>query len=400
MTDSSDLIKPGEIPGKDINVELITLSAKNLRTAATRVRDHGAAAVTKWSSLSGSYQAPDAEQLFGVMTPVGTNTTTFGDHLDIATGALKTFAEEIAPIKAELDRLRAEAWAFTGEVSGGVEVPVVYATRGGVIETGNTQEKAWHEDDATVDKNNQLRIDVNTQVELMWAAERKAANTIRALYCAMPLVADDGSGGANTYMYDEIPDDAEVPWGHPVERTEGCGEAGVTFVFEDFLWEGVIVGGLWGTVTGLGGLISYNSQTGEWGDWDFAGQAWKQLGQLAYAVTVPPAIQQAAATQDNAFGDWNRESQETVVNTLKGVVAWDQWAENPGAAAGTTVFNVGTIFIPAGAAVPRASRAACSQASSRRPHASSTTWMRHPSWSRAGWAHSRSPRPDSVTCRT
>ena len=50
-------------------------------------------------------------------------------------------------------------------------------------------------------------------------------------------------------------------------------------------------------------------------------------------------------------GDLVRGGQEALLNAGKGIIAYDQWGEDPWAAAGTATFNVVTIVVPAGAAV-------------------------------------------------
>ncbi|MFY0104193.1 hypothetical protein ABTP95_20380, partial [Acinetobacter baumannii] len=66
--------------------------------------------------------------------------------------------------------------------------------------------------------------------------------------------------------------------------TEGCGEATAKFVFKDFLWEGIAVGGVWGTIQGLGTLVlGYNPETGDFFSTDAYGAAWGNLGMLLFA---------------------------------------------------------------------------------------------------------------------
>jgi len=347
----AELIKYWEIPGDGIKPEEIRAAALNLRTTADGVRDNGATTVSAWSGLSAHYTSPDDETLFAVMTPVGPSTTSFGDNLDTATGALEDFADDVEPIKATLAAIKLQAEAFYGRVKNGVTVEKKVVT--GHQAATVSEEKEWHEDQDTVDENNDYIRQTNDAMVRLWEAERKAANKIRAIYGADPLVADaTGEGGKNTYMYESIPEGTDTPWGSKQDRTESCGEATARTVFVDFLWEGIAVGGVWGTITGLGGLISYNSQTGEWGDWNYAGSAWKNLAQLVTGITgLGNPVSWVTAALPGPAGDWQRESYETALNAAKGMIAWGEWEENPGAAAGKTVFNVGTILIPAGAAV-------------------------------------------------
>ncbi len=200
---------------------------------------------------------------------------------------------------------------------------------------------------------------MNAQQVRLWEAERTCANAIRGLYGASPLHAATGENDANGYGIAEIPEGTDMPWGSAVERKEGCGEASVKFVFRDVLWEGIAVGGVWGTVTGLGSLaLGYNPQTGDFFSGETYGQAWGGLGMLAVGLVATSPVGFAASFIPGPVGDFLTDGQEAVVNTLKGVVAWDDWEDNPGKALGTSIFNIGTIFIPAGAAVSGAKTAA------------------------------------------
>ena len=207
-----------------------------------------------------------------------------------------------------------------------------------------------HEDQDSVDANNDLISRVNAQMVLLWAAERTCANAIYDII-GFPHIEAATEDNPNGYGVNEIPDGAETPWGKRVERSESCGEKAVGAV-GNFVWDGVIVGGIWGSVVGLGTLtLGYNPQTGEWFDGDTYGAAWSNLGKLAVglAVTSLPGTLMIANMPGPA-GSFLRDCQMTVLNTGKGLVAWDKWKDDPAAAAGEATFNVASIVIPAGAA--------------------------------------------------
>ena len=105
-----------------------------------------------------------------------------------------------------------------------------------------------------MDANNDLIRRVNAQMVLLWAAERKCANAIYDIV-GFPHIEAATEGNPNGYGVTEIPDGAETPWGKTVERSESCGEKAAGAVGH-FVWDGVIVGGIWGTVEGLGSLTS------------------------------------------------------------------------------------------------------------------------------------------------
>jgi len=379
-----DAIKPDQIPGKDIDIEAIETNAASIRTIAASVRDNGAAVHTKWQGMAAVYIAPESDTLLGLMAPVNSQATTAGDNLDVVASALSQFAADVAPIKAELDSLRRQAqWFVDNTVANGVQVrelnpawvsangyygSYAYATTpadAADIPQYRSVHKEWHEDQGAVDRNNELIAAVNAQMVLLWEAERTAANKIRALYGAAPLHSFQSEDDANGYGLDEIPEGTEMPWGAEVERSEGCGEATVNFVLKDFLWEGIVVGGIWGTVEGLGTLVlGYNPATGEWFSGEAYGAAWGNLGLLAagLAIRSTPGLNLLIAADDiaqqNGGGflpdevrEFTQSADEALLNTGKAIIAWDKWADDPGTALGESVFNVGTILIPAGAAV-------------------------------------------------
>jgi hypothetical protein len=339
-----DHIDPSAIPGDNLRPDMVEIAAGEIKSIGDDVSDQGGVVVSTWQRLANHYEAPEAGTLFGVMDPVKTNAETFGNNVDRVSSALKTYAAEVEPIKAELAKIKAEAYAFVASIAGGVEKTTF--SRAGAIET--TVE--WHEDQDSVDANNDLIRRVNAQMVLLWAAERKCANAIYDII-GFPHIEAASDSNPNGYGVTEIPDGAETPWGKTVERSESCGEKAVNAV-GSFVWDGVIVGGIWGTVEGLGTLVlGYNPQTGEWFDGDAYGAAWSNLGKLAVglAVTSPLTAPLVAALPGPA-GSFLRDCQMTVVNAGKGLIAWDKWKDDPAAAAGEATFNVASIIIPVGAA--------------------------------------------------
>ena len=385
-------IDPEQIPGRDLDPEAIETNAATVTSLAGTVRDTGSQVQLSWQRMAGVYEAPESATLLGLMDPVSSQATASGDGIETVGGALTAFAADVRPIKAELDALRLEAQTFAAEISGGVSVrelnPAWVSTQGyqgswnaygaySSSSTGGTATatevsqyrtvtKEWHEVQEYVDRNNDLIARVNAQQVLLWEAERTCANAIRALYCAAPLRAATSEDDALAYGIDEIPAGTEMPWGAEVERTEGCGEATVNVVFKDFLWEGIAVGGVWGTVEGLGTLVlGYDPSTGDFFSGDAYGAAWGSLGSLALSgvIAATPPLNVLFAVDDGMrqFGgdgflpdevaEFKDGLDETAKNTGKALIAWDKWADDPGTALGESVFNVGTILIPGSAAV-------------------------------------------------
>jgi Tuberculosis necrotizing toxin len=339
-----DHIDPSSIPGDNLRPDMVEIGAGEIKTIGDDVSDQGGVVVSTWQRLANHYEAPEAGTLFGVMDPVKTNAETFGNNVDRVSSALKTYAAEVEPIKAELAKIKAEAYAFVASIAGGVEKTTF--SRAGAIKT--TVE--WHEDQDSVDANNDLIRRVNAQMVLLWEAERKCANAIYDII-GFPHIEAASEDNPNGYGLTEIPDGTETPWGQTVERSESCGEKAVGAVGR-FVWDGVIVGGIWGTVEGLGTLVlGYNPQTGEWFDGDAYGAAWSNLGKLAVGLAVTsPLTAPLVAAMPGPAGSFLRDCQMTVVNAGKGLIAWDKWKDDPAAAAGEATFNVASIIVPVGAA--------------------------------------------------
>lgn len=297
-------IDPNQIPGEDpkLDPDAVEAAARALRADAEAIRESGGEVVDAWSRLREDYQAPESEQLLRSLDPVRTATATVGDDLGRAAAALMTFAGELREIKAQFDRVRADAFAFKDRIRSNPE---------------------WEFDQALIDENTALLGRVNsTQVQL-WDAERECANAIRAIDDIKRWHSGFAEGDQDGYGLSSIPTGTEMPWGAPVEKQEHCPMSAAIAV-KSAVWDGfghdVIVegfkglGGLIGlgddgfsmetfesTWGGMGALIGRDVDTGEWA-WSTAGDAWLETG--------------------------------------KSLVAWDMWAEDPARATGTTLGNI------------------------------------------------------------
>ncbi|MGC0368306.1 hypothetical protein [Microbacterium sp. SLBN-111] len=388
-----DAIKVDAIPGAAIDPDAIEENARTIRTISGQVSEHGSNVHFTWQGMANVYEAPESPTLLGLMAPVSSQATQVGDNLAEVSAALIAFAADVRPIKAELDSLRAEAQRFVDSIQGGVRVQEInpawtaaqspyggatampaYEGSWGSSTTGpsstaapekyRTVTKEWHESQEHVDRNNGLIAAVNAQQVKLWEAERACANRIRALYGAQPLHAATSEDDALGYGISEIPGGTEVPWGAEVERTEGCGEATLRFVGEDFLWNGIIVGGVWGTIQGLMTLAAgWNPETKQFGSREAWQGAWGGLLLLGVGFLQQSEPLRSLVWADDVAGlfggqilpsevrDLRRASGEAWLNTGKALIAWDKWQDEPGAALGESGFNVATILIPAGVAV-------------------------------------------------
>ncbi|EFL15902.1 hypothetical protein [Streptomyces sp. C] len=317
-------INPCTIPQFTGDLDALEQDHAAITAAAGTFRTAGANVDSEFQGLSAFYAAPEAAQLFATTKPVKTDSDFFADQLESAAKALGEYVTEARPIVARLKALQAKATTFTNKIAG---------------------DEHWKDDGKKIDENNDLIHDVNAAAEAFWAAERTCANKIRALYCAPPLTVNDGSNGANMYGYkaDDLNKVQDLPWGSQLEETHRAWEVG--YWVKSFVWDGIIVDGIWGTIRGLGTLVGVDG-------WDKAGQAWTGLAKLAtgLAITTIPGVGTAFwMADDKQLPGWLRDSRTAMKETGKALVAWDEWGKNPARAAGAVTFNVLTTVFTGGA---------------------------------------------------
>ncbi|MFE2269612.1 hypothetical protein ACFXB4_10260 [Streptomyces lavendulae] len=317
-------INPCTIPQFTGDLDALEQDKNAITAAAGTFRDAGSNVDSEFQGLSAFYSAPEAAQLFATTKPVKTDSDFFADQLESAATALGEYITEARPIVARLKELQTKATTFSSKISGDAH---------------------WKDDGDKIDENNDLIHDVNAAVSAFWAAERTCANKIRALYCAPPLTADDGSHGANMYGYkgEDLNKAQDLPWGSQLEETHRAWEIG--YWVKSFVWDGLIVDGIWGTIRGLGTLVGVDG-------WDKAGQAWTGLAKLATGLAIMSVPGMSTAfwmADDKDLPPWIRDSRTAVKETGKALVAWDEWGKNPARAAGAVTFNVLTTVFTGGA---------------------------------------------------
>ena len=316
------MIDPQEIPEFTGDLEQLEKDYGSLKKDAGNIRSTGADVHSQFQGLSAYYHAPEAETLFASTKPVSDRSDTFATDLETVSSALSGYATEIRPLVAKLKQLKTEATEFVASVKG---------------------DDDWEYDGDKVDKHNRIRDDITAAVAAFWAAERTCHNEITALWHGTQMIAGDGSDKKNQYGYNASDlKDAKLPWGDPVEEKHHWYEVG--HWVKSFVWDGLIVDGVWGTIKGLGTLVGF-------GGWEAMGQAWKGLAQLATGLTLSmmPGAQLAFwALPDKALPSWFRESRNTMKQTGKALLAWDEWGKNPARAAGAVTFNVLTTVFTGG----------------------------------------------------
>lgn len=292
------VIKPEAIPQFAGNVDAIEKHAGTLKTVGGQFRDIGADTHNTWQGLSAFYDAPEADKLFAATAPIKSSADTFGGQVEWVGSALSQYASTIRPIVDKLTMLKSEASCFVGMVNA---------------------DEDWQEDEAKVNRNNDLIRQVDAQVAALMAAERTAANQINKLYGGTQWTVNDGTSQSNMYGFNagDIPADAERPWGTSAEVDEPWYVDTWNAVWS--AGKGIVVDGLWGTVKGIWGLINPF-------DWETFKSSWGGLWTLTGNVFFDPG-----------------ETGEAWKQVGKGFIAWDEWEKDPARATGLVAFNVLTL---------------------------------------------------------
>ncbi|MEU7489532.1 YwqJ-related putative deaminase [Streptomyces sp. NPDC042319] len=317
-------LKPDQIPQYTGDLPQLEKDHAALKKDAGHIRKTGSDVHSHFQGLSAFYKAPEAEQLFATTKPVQTRADAFADDLETVSSALSSYADEIRPLVPKLKALKRNAEAF--------------------IRNHKDDEDGDYDEDL-IAEHNQIRDDITATVAAFWAAERTCYNKIVALWNGPKMVAGDGSKKEHQYGFNaEDIKNAKLPWGDPVEEKHHWYEVG--HWVKSFVWDGLIVDGIWGTIKGLGTLVGF-------GGWDAMGQAWKGLAQLATGLAIVtiggPAAAAFLTLPDDKLPSWLRDSRTAMKETGKALVAWDEWGKNPGRAAGAVTFNVVTTVLTGGA---------------------------------------------------
>jgi hypothetical protein len=314
------VINPDGIPQIDGDLDAVATAGNTLQRTGREFAATGAEVNTTWQGLSAFYHAPESGQLLSATGPVQTAADVVGSDVTAMGVALSTYADEVRPIKAELESLRSRAIAFLASIEG---------------------DDDWNEDGGKVDEHNGLLAAVNAAVAAWMDAQRRCANTINALYGGIQYVPDNGDGTseANEFGYSkELLDgatagDEGVPWGKPEEEDKPWYEDAVGAVVS--FGKGLVVDGLWGAVTGLGDMVGL-------GGWDAFAASWTGLGKLA--LSLSPGYRLIEATIGTP-GPSNAELNQTLIDTGKALIAYDTWDDDPARAAGATVGNIVTAVV-------------------------------------------------------
>lgn len=304
-------------PLNNMDTEAIETAAAAIEGLGKTISDNGGQAATAWTPISEAYKGPGDAELLGLMTPVGTMSTSVGERTASIAASLRTFKETADEIKASMTTLKADLITHKANVN--AFEPTQTVSHGRVPRSYGEQD--WWDDSSLNSENERIMKGLNDAVERMHEAERTCANAIRALNHLPALTAGGGSYEEGNYGVDTIPHEAETPWGTASPDDENCAEAAGSWVVNAGKDLVGLIGMRWDedgnfswtmdnfqeTWAGMATLISRNPETGEWGDWGLMGESWLSAG--------------------------------------KDFIAYDRWGENPEGAATDAVLNVGTSFL-------------------------------------------------------
>ncbi|MFE3526324.1 hypothetical protein ACFXOD_32845 [Streptomyces sp. NPDC059161] len=324
-------IVPSGIPQFTGDLDSLDHDTALLTTEAGAFRDAGAGIHSHFQGVAAFYKAPEAEQLFATTAPVAAKTATFADNLEKVAGALSAYSQEVRPLAKKLEDLQRQAFAFTASIAG---------------------DDHWRRDEKKRDRNDGLKNEVQATLQAFYEAEIACHNKITALVGGTTLVL--GSYGEQkivrmgTVEYGARAEDLshmdKLPWGNYAEP-EYSGLSWWWHQGKSLVWDGFIVDGIWGTVTGIDILLGCDG-------WDSAGEAWKGLAKVATGLAImitPGANGMFMAAPDSVMPKWFRESRTALKETGKALIAYDQWGKNPARAAGGVTFNVLTTVFTGGA---------------------------------------------------
>ncbi|MEV5318697.1 hypothetical protein AB0K92_13770 [Streptomyces sp. NPDC052687] len=326
------MIEPESIPLFTGDLGQLDHHVEALRREAVGIRDAGATAHSQFQGLSAFYEAPEAEDLFASTAPARDAADTFADKVETVAEALSTYAAEVAPIAERLEHLKSRATAFVAGLK---------------TESGEFDAK-WNKDADKVEEHQALWHEVHAAQQAFWEAEVACANRITALVGGTQYVLNTGDTqllprGAHLYGYSaELLDRAkELPWGTPVtQHHDWWDPRDFDYYVKSFVWDGLIVDNVWGTVDGLFSLAGIN------GSQEFK-DSWTGLARVL--VGAETYLMEAASGKKATTGpfatDFAQGSKVYAKEFAKGLVAWDQWDENPARAAATVVFNTVTLGV-------------------------------------------------------
>ncbi|MFF8972495.1 hypothetical protein [Streptomyces sp. NPDC014995] len=318
------MIEPESIPLFTGDLAQLEQHIDALRVDSDGVRQAGGEAHRQFQGLTAFYQAPEAEDLFASTAPARDAADTFADKVATVADALSAYAAEVAPIAQRLERLQTEAATFVA----------------GLKTDSGAFDENWTDDADKVAEHQALLHEVNAAQSAFAAAEIACNNKITALVGGTQYVLNTGAKqlrplGAELYGYStEVLDQVkELPWGTPVTQSHDWWDPeDFDYYFKSFVWDGLIVDNIWGTVDGVFSLTGLNGG-------DQFKDSWEGLVRAVVGAETY-LMESGGKKPEGVFAtDFAQDSKVYAKEFAKSFVAWDMWGENPARAAATVVFN-------------------------------------------------------------
>ena len=293
------LVMPEAFPCKsdNINVENVKSASSKLKSMGQTIDSRMDTIVGLWNGLPAVYEAPEAEQAYGLMKPAAEASETIKTKFEKASSALDDFAGAIEPVKTELKSLESEAAAFRSAT---------------LSEYGDK----WRDHQEVVDRNNELLSRYARVVETLTTAAASCANTINGLLDGVELPKVEGVSADALMQSGEM-----MPWGAPVEKNRNCAESVGHGVgnFAKNTWDGF---------KAMAGF----APDGSW-SWENFGNAWVGVGDFALSVwVVKNPVFAAGVTllggRDGA--QWVTDRYKVVAKAVSGMVGFDLEAHDRG----------------------------------------------------------------------
>lgn len=371
----SGLIIPENIPGDDLQPFRLEAVAGRVRQAGTQALAQAEVAEATWAGLPGVLESPQGAVMYAALGTPSSLAATIGHKFDRVAYALEEFAAAVRPIKNEFARIKEDAVAFRATIRWDEQVWVkpsetheyqfdaqasVTASRGYVRTVDEVVEYLQGRGESTLVTGGRVKILAHwTQSSSHVDANNALMDRLADAYARLQNVEADCADAINrqrdlcmaevqkieAWQLKQFGENTVVlPWGSKVDEDRNCGEQ---------FWWGA---GSAAKEAGVGflGLFGYNGVRNDWTT-DQAGQSWlgavQGIGALL-VLTCPPLVLLGKAgvpvlSDATDMGD----------AMLKGLIAYDTWAENPAEAAGRVLVNVGSLFIPGAGEVSAAIKA-------------------------------------------
>ncbi|MFG1625954.1 toxin glutamine deamidase domain-containing protein, partial [Kribbella sp. NPDC049227] len=338
------MIEPNGIPIEKISTVVTALeqNVPGLSGLGQQFTDLGNNVHNTFQRLNGVYHAPEREVLVNSTKKIQTNLTEFGPSLPAMSRHLTNLTGDVRGKLGTLKDIREEAYEWHRRKNRNPE---------------------WKNDQDMIDDNNRMVEDVRRIVrEEIPNLCFSAANEIVKLHGGKPWDPKTGvrEGEKPPEQKEQDGDPPPEAWGTSEERDkplwQDCLEFPVNFVVGVATVVGETLEGLLTLIPVLPAIASIPGVR-DWAKdklgwdmptWEDAGNAWKGLGlMVAHLATAPIELAwwgfdqlTGLDTRPDAVKSYSEQGAQMGLGMVKGFVAWDEWAKNPGKAFGMALTNV------------------------------------------------------------